>query len=77
MEHLEYETGFINTYNHLKGFGFIRRQKGRDVFFFFEDFKEGKADVVIGDTVRFTVEKKARGPRAYNIVLFNDDEKEG
>lgn len=63
----ELHLGTINAYNHLKGFGFIRREKGKDVFFFFEDFSDGTADVFIGDTVRFTIEQRDKGPRAYNI----------
>lgn len=71
MKESEYHKGTINTYNHLKGFGFIRREKGKDVFFFFEDFIEGNANVAIGDTVKFIIEKKPKGPRAFKIEVIS------
>ncbi|WP_275285877.1 retron Se72 family effector protein [Halomonas elongata] len=69
----ERETGTINHYSNLKGFGFIRRKKGKDVFFFYEDFVDGDADVVIGDTVSFEVKKMPKGPRAYKIEPFHKE----
>tara|TARA_R110001606_G_C15388069_1_gene651166 strand:+ start:2172 stop:2426 length:255 start_codon:yes stop_codon:yes gene_type:complete len=71
MEDPEYYKGIINTYNHLKGFGFIRREKGKDVFFFFEDFIERNANITIGDTVKFIIEKKPKGPRAFKIEVVS------
>lgn len=68
---LEKEKGHINHYNPLKGFGFIRRKKGKDVFFFFNDFESGKADIVIGDQVEFTIKKMEKGPRAYDISVIS------
>lgn len=65
----EKEKGYIHHYNTLKGFGFIRREKGKDVFFFFNDFITGNADIVIGDIVEFVVVKEAKGPRAYEITV--------
>ncbi|MCE8039284.1 retron Se72 family effector protein [Halomonas sp. MCCC 1A11062] len=65
------ETGTVNHYNNIKGFGFIRREKGRDVFFFYEDFVGGNADIVIGDTVSFEIENKPKGPRACNIQVIH------
>ncbi|MCM4790884.1 cold shock domain-containing protein, partial [Escherichia coli] len=32
------ENGFVNFYDHVKGYGFIRRERGRDVFFRYDDF---------------------------------------
>lgn len=61
------ETGIIHHYNQLKGFGFIRRDKGKDVFFFFADFINDTSDVVIGETVEFEFRKEPKGPRAYKI----------
>lgn len=61
------ETGTIHHYNQLKGFGFIRREQGKDVFFFFADFLSEKTDIVIGEIVEFEIKKEAKGPRAYKI----------
>ncbi len=67
------ETGTVNSYNNLKGFGFIRREKGKDVFFFYEDFMNGNSDVVLGDTVSFEIENKPKGPRAMKIEVIHKD----
>lgn len=63
------DKGIIHHYNQLKGFGFIRRLEGKDVFFFFENFVDGKADIIIGETVEFELIKEAKGPRAYKISV--------
>ncbi len=34
MSEKEYGKGFVTSYDSFKGFGFIRREKGKDVFFF-------------------------------------------
>lgn len=67
------ERGVVHYYNLLKGFGFIRREKGKDVFFFFEDFYSGKADIVVGDHVSFEIKKKPKGPRAFNIKVLTQE----
>lgn len=59
--------GFVNSYDSFKGFGFIRRDKGRDVFFFYDDVEDVNAGVVMGDTVDFEVRDEPKGPRAYNV----------
>ena len=64
------ETGTIHHYNQLKGFGFIRREKGKDVFFFFADLLGETTDVIIGETVEFELKKEAKGPRAYKINIL-------
>ncbi len=62
------EFGKIQAFNPMKGFGFIRRNLGgKDAFFFFKDVAHNDALLSEGDTVSFTINKEARGPRAYNI----------
>nr|VVV04914.1 Cold shock-like protein CspLA [Aliivibrio wodanis] len=61
------DTGFINAYNDFKGFGFIRRNKGKDVFFSIDDFNGEIKNIVIGLSITFEVVSKTKGPRAYNI----------
>jgi CspA family cold shock protein len=58
--------GIIKTFDVFKGFGFIQRQKGKDVFFFYQEIIDNKI-LVEGDKVSFTVEKKPKGWRAFNI----------
>lgn len=64
------DKGVINTYNFLKGFGFIRRKKGKDVFFFFDNFVEDRPNILLGDIVEFDVISALKGPRAYNISIL-------
>lgn len=54
------ENGFVNFYDHVKGYGFIRRERGRDVFFRYDDFLFLGHDVDIckGILVRFKLENR-------------------
>lgn len=63
-----FDRGVVNSYDSFKGFGFIRRIKGRDVFFFYDDFLDADAGVVLGDVVSFEVRTEPKGPRAYKIA---------
>ncbi|EMP0916909.1 TPA: retron Se72 family effector protein [Pseudomonas aeruginosa] len=65
MSEKEYGKGFVTSYDSFKGFGFIRREKGKDVFFFYDDVLEGHSDILEGDIVEFEVRKEKKGPRAY------------
>ncbi|ELV7516481.1 retron Se72 family effector protein [Photobacterium damselae] len=60
------ESGYINAYIEHKGFGFIRREKGKDVFFSIEDINDTDL-IVINKKVTFDIESKKKGPRAINI----------
>lgn len=59
--------GTVNSYDSFKGFGFIRREKGRDVFFFYDDVEDEVEGLLLGDVVRFQVRSEPKGPRAYKI----------
>lgn len=61
------ENGVVNEYFALKGFGFIRRQQGRDVFFFYADLIDTDSMVDVGDRVSFEVAAGKKGPKALNI----------
>ncbi|WP_208605797.1 retron Se72 family effector protein [Phytopseudomonas punonensis] len=67
VENQELERGFVTVYNAFKGFGFIRRSKGKDVFFFYSDLVEGQEELIPGDIVEFEVRIESRGPKAYNL----------
>jgi CspA family cold shock protein len=60
------ERGIVKCYYPIKGFGFIQRQRGKDVFFFRADAKS-EAILLEGAAVTFHVRQEARGPRAYEI----------
>ena len=62
------ETGVIHAYDAFKGFGFIRRKKGKDVFFFYDELPDGDIEPSEGDLVSFEVRRMSKGPRAFNIL---------
>ncbi len=61
------EFGVVRVFDSFKGFGFIRREKGKDVYFFYDEINLEERSLVEGDKVSFQVELKPKGPRAYNI----------
>lgn len=63
------ESGYINAFIEHKGFGFIRREKGKDVFFSTEDLDN--IDLInINQKVEFNIEKRKKGPKAINIKFI-------
>jgi CspA family cold shock protein len=61
------DFGIVKTFDIFKGFGFIQRQIGKDVFFFYQEIIGDDKILSIGDKVSFTIEKKPKGLRAFNI----------
>lgn len=66
------DQGTVSSYDTFKGFGFIRRDKGRDVFFFYDDVAETEG-LIVGDLVRFEIKNAPKGPRAYKVLKLTDD----
>ncbi|MFP5197138.1 retron Se72 family effector protein [Alcaligenes faecalis] len=64
------EIGFgtIKCFFSLKGYGFITREKGKDLFFFYKDLRD-EGTIFDGVKVRFKVDKNedGKGPRAIEI----------
>lgn len=65
---MEKEFGYINAYDPLKGYGFIRRDKGKDVFFHYTQLMLKERFVGEGDKVSFIVKNGGKGPMAVDIV---------
>jgi len=63
----ERHFGIIKTFDVFKGYGFIQRQKGKDIFFFYQEIESDDKILAEGDKVSFTVENKPKGLRAFNI----------
>ena len=61
------EFGVVKTFDAFKGYGFIRRPKGKDVFLFYIDIENDDRMVDEGDAVSFEVEKMPKGPRAKKV----------
>lgn len=63
------EQGTVKWFNPDKGFGFITREDGSDVFAHFSAIQgEGFKTLDEGQHVTFDVEDGERGPQAANIV---------
>ena len=63
------EQGTVKWFNADKGFGFITRQDGSDVFVHFSAIQgEGFKTLDEGQSVTFDVEEGQRGPQAVNVV---------
>ncbi|PCT62225.1 cold-shock protein [Listeria monocytogenes] len=62
------EQGTVKWFNAEKGFGFIERENGDDVFVHFSAIQgEGFKSLDEGQAVTFDVEEGQRGPQAANV----------
>ena len=64
------QKGQVKWFNEGKGFGFIEREEGPDVFVHFSSIQgeEGFKSLVEGDAVEFEVIEDDKGPKAVNVV---------
>ena len=63
------KKGTVKWFNAEKGFGFISREEGDDVFVHFSAIQgEGFKTLEEGQKVTFDITEGARGPQAANIV---------
>lgn len=64
-------TGTVKWFDDAKGFGFIEREDGEDVFVHYSSIAgEGYKSLPEGAKVEFDVEQDAKGPRAANVVII-------
>jgi len=62
------ETGTVKWFNDAKGYGFISRQNGEDVFVHFSAIQAGGfRSLQEGQTVQFEVTKGPKGWQAENV----------
>ena len=62
-------TGTVKWFDEAKGFGFIARDGGSDVFAHFKQIRgEGFRTLTEGQRVSFTVTQGQKGPQAENIT---------
>ena len=63
------EQGIVKWFNASKGYGFIQRQSGEDVFVHFSAIQaEGYKSLNEGQAVEFELGKGPKGLQAQNVV---------
>jgi CspA family cold shock protein len=61
--------GTVKWFNDTKGYGFIQRSGGEDVFVHFSAIEgDGFRTLAEGETVEFEVAETDRGPQATHVV---------
>ncbi len=64
----ETQTGTVKWFSDQKGYGFIARESGEDVFVHHSAIQEaGFRTLQEGDRVEFTIEQGQKGPAAANV----------
>lgn len=67
----ELTTGVVKWFNDDKGFGFIERENGDDLFVHFRAINgEGRKTLVEGQKVSFEVTQGQKGPAAENVSVI-------
>lgn len=65
------EQGTVKWFNTSKGFGFISRENGDDVFVHFRAIRgEGHRILIEGQRVEFAVANREKGLQAEDVVIF-------
>lgn len=63
------EQGTVKWFNSSKGYGFIQREEGDDVFVHYKAIvSEGFKTLDEGDKVEFTIEEGPKGLQAANVT---------
>lgn len=64
------EKGTVKWFNNAKGYGFITRENGEDLFVHFKAIVgEGYKTLKQGEKVQFEVEQGPKGPQAVNVSI--------
>jgi CspA family cold shock protein len=67
----ERETGTVKRFNDTKGFGFISRESGDDVFVHSSAIRgEGHRSLEEGQKVEFVVVSGQKGPQAQDVTVL-------
>jgi len=72
----ERETGTVKWFNESKGYGFIEREQGEDVFVHYGSIRgEGFKSLAEGQKVEFTVTQGQKGPQAQDVTVITEESK--
>ena len=68
------EKGTVKWFNNAKGYGFIARESGEDLFVHFKSIiGEGYKTLKQGEAVEFEVEQGTKGLQATNVRSRSDN----
>lgn len=66
----ERHTGTVKWFDNRKGYGFIQRQEGDDVFVHYRDIRgDGYRTLAEGQQVEFAIEQRDRGLAAQDVTV--------
>lgn len=69
------EEGTVKWFDERKGYGFIERENGEDVFVHFSDIiGEGFRTLETGDNVSFGIGEGEKGDKAVNVQVIRKEE---
>ena len=67
------EAGTVRWFNVTKGFGFISREQGEDVFVHFRSIKgDGYKTLMQGQQVEFFISSSAKGLQAEEVIVVDE-----
>jgi CspA family cold shock protein len=67
----ERTTGTVKWFNGTKGYGFLAREGGEDVFVHFSAIQaDGYRNLTEGQKVEFSIERGPKGLQAANVVIL-------
>ncbi|HHE70848.1 MAG TPA: cold-shock protein [Chloroflexi bacterium] len=73
----ERETGTVKWFNEAKGYGFISRESGGDVFVHYSDIQgSGFRTLREGQRVEFSVQQGEKGPKAVDVRALDSSSSE-
>lgn len=66
-------VGTVKWFNDQKGFGFIEREEGKDVFVHYSAIVgDGYRSLEEGQSVQFDIEETDKGPQAVNVQVISN-----
>lgn len=69
---IERESGIVKWFDNAKGYGFIQRDGGGDVFVHYSNIVGvGFRSLAEGQRVEFNVEEGLKGPQAQNVSVVD------